>query len=197
MSAEPAQQESEMRNDDPNAEQSNGRIEESGKVDRIRDILFGSQMRDYDGRFQRLEERLARESGEARADVQKRLEALENFLKGELESLKNRLNTEQSERGVATEKLGRDLGETAKALEQKVKNLDEHAAHEIHELRQQLLEQSKGLSAEIKEKHEQMQAGLSREAEQIRGAMTGREALAEMLSEVALRLKNEFRVPGA
>jgi len=27
--------------------------------------------------------------------------------------------------------------------------------------------------------------------------MTGREALSEMLSEVALRLKNEFRVPGA
>jgi hypothetical protein len=38
---------------------------------------------------------------------------------------------------------------------------------------------------------------MSHEAEQIRGAMTGREALAEMLSEIALRLKNEFRVPGA
>jgi hypothetical protein len=154
-------------------------------------------MRDYDGRFQRLEERLARESAEARADVQNRLAALENFLKGEVESLKNRLNAEQSERGMASEKLGRDLGEAAKALEVKIKYLDDHAAREIHELRQQQLDQSKALSAEIKEKHEQMQAGLNREAEQIRGAMTGREALAEMLSEVALRLKNEFRVPGA
>jgi hypothetical protein len=53
------------------------------------------------------------------------------------------------------------------------------------------------LSGEIKEKHEQMKAGLDHEATQIRNAMTGREALAEMLSEVALRLKNEFRVPGA
>ncbi len=33
-------------------------IDESQNVERIRDILFGSQMRDYDGRFQRLEERL-------------------------------------------------------------------------------------------------------------------------------------------
>lgn len=183
--------------DDANAEDRNGRIEESSKVDRIRDILFGWQMREYDERFQRLDERLARESAEARADVQKRLEALENFLKGEVESLKNRLNAEQSERGMAIEKLGCDLGETAKALELKIKNLDEHVACEIHGLHQQLLEQSKALSAEIKEKHEQMQAGLNRETEQIRGAMTGREALAEMLSEVALRLKNEFRVPGA
>jgi hypothetical protein len=195
MNAEQVQ-ETETR-ENANAEDRNGGIEESGNVDRIRDILFGSQMRDYDGRFQRLEERVARESAEARADVQKRLEALENFLKGEVESLKNRLNAEQSERGMASEKLARDLGETGEALEVKIKYLDEHAAREIHDLRQQLLEQSKALSAEVKEKHEQMQAGLAHEAEQIRGAMTGREALAEMLSELALRLKNEFRVPGA
>ena len=180
-----------------NAETRNGAIEESGKVDRIRDILFGSQMRDYDGRFQRLDERLAREAADARADTQKRLEALENFLKGALESLTNRLNTEQFARGHAVEKLAHDLVETAKALELATKNLGEHADREFHALRQQLLEQSKALSDEIREKHGQVKADLDREAEQIRGAMTGRESLAEMLSEVALRLKNEFKVPGA
>ena len=59
-----------------NAENRNGAIDESGKVDRIRDILFGSQMRDYDGRFQKLDERLTREAAEARSDTQKRLEVL-------------------------------------------------------------------------------------------------------------------------
>jgi hypothetical protein len=180
-----------------NAEDRNGGIDEGGKVDRIRDILFGSQMRDYDGRFQRLDERLTREAAEARSEVQKRLEAVENFLKGEIESMTNRLNAERSERGNAVEKLARDLAETAKALELKINSLGEHAGREVHDLRGQLLEQSKALSAEIQEKHDQMKAGLDREAEQIRGAMTGREALAEMLSEVALRLKNEFRMPDA
>jgi hypothetical protein len=193
MNAEQAQ-ESETRR---NSETHNGEIDESGKVDRIREILFGSQMRDYDGRFQRLDERLTREAGDARADTQKRLEALENFLKGALESISNRLNTEQSERGQAIEKLARDLSETGRSLELATKNLAEHSDREIHVLRQQLLDQSKALSDEIRDKHDQMKAGLDREAEQIRGAMTGREALAEMLSEVALRLKNEFRVPGA
>jgi uncharacterized membrane protein YccC len=193
MNAEQAQ-ESETRR---NAETRNGEIDESGKVDRIREILFGSQMRDYDGRFQRLDERLAREAADARADMQKRLEALENFLKGALESISNRLNTEQSERGHAIEKLARDLSETARSLELATKNLAENSDREIHALRQQLLDQSKALSDEIRDKHEQMKAGLDREAEQIRGAMTGRETLAEMLSEVALRLKNEFHVPGA
>jgi archaellum component FlaC len=171
--------------------------EEAGKVDRIRDILFGSQMRDYDGRFQRLDERLAHDAAEARGEVQKRIEGLENFLKAEVQSLTNRLNVEQSDRGSAVEKLAHDLAETARALEGKIRNLDEHTARELHNLREQLLEQSKALTSEIREKHDQMKAGLNHEAEQIRNAMTGRESLAEMLSEVALRLKNEFRVPGA
>ncbi len=172
-------------------------VEEAGKVDRIRDILFGSQMRDYDGRFQRLDERLAREAAEARTEVNRRIEGLENFLKGEVQSLTHRLNAEQSDRNGAIEKLAHDLAETARSLEIKIKNLDEHTAREIHDLREQLLEQSKALGAEIKDKHDQMKAGLDHEAAQIRHAMTGRESLAEMLSEVALRLKNEFRVPGA
>jgi hypothetical protein len=183
--------------DDRKPEARDGLIEESEKVDRIRDILFGPQMRDYDGRFQRLEEHLAREATDVRADVQRRLEALEKFMKSEVESMSNRANVEHAERNNAIEKIGRDLAEAAKNLDSKINQLDEHLARQIRELREQLLDQSKVLSAEMKEKHDQMKAGLDHEAAQIRGAMTGREALAEMLNEVALRLKNEFRVPGA
>ncbi|MDB6154653.1 MAG: hypothetical protein JWL90_3106, partial [Chthoniobacteraceae bacterium] len=69
----------------------NGGIDESGNVDRIRNILFGSQMRDYDGRFQRLEEKLVRDAAELRVDLQKRIEGLEEFIKSEVESLATRL----------------------------------------------------------------------------------------------------------
>src|SRR5215813_7829376 len=173
-----------------------GGVDEAGKVDRIRDILFGPQMRDYDGRFQRLEDNLAREANEIRADAQKRLEALERFIKGEVDSINIRAAAEHGERCNANDKLGRDLAEASRNLDIKVSNLSEQTAKNLGELRELLLEQSKTLSAEIKEKHDQMKAGLEHEAAQIRSAMTGREALAEMLSEVALRLKNEFRIPG-
>lgn len=175
----------------------NGTIDESQNVDRIRNILFGSQMRDYDGRFQRLEERLTREADEVRADLQRRLDALEGFMRSEGESMTHRLATEHNERSQAMEKIAHDLGETAKRLEEKINNLDSQAAKEIRDVRQQLLDQSKALSGEMKEKYDHLKAGLEQESQQIRGAMTGREALAEMLSEVSLRLKNEFKVPGA
>jgi hypothetical protein len=177
--------------------QENGALDESGNVDRIRNILFGSQMRDYDGRFHKLEEQLAREAAELRTDLQRQLQALEAFMKGEVESMTNRVKTEQSERGQSVERLAHELAETAKGLELRISNLDSQAAKDIRDLREQLLEQSKALSAEMKEKHDQMKGQLDHEAAQIRDAMTGREALAEMLTEVAMRLKNEFRVPGA
>ena len=180
----------------PEQAAANGSIDESQNVERIRNILFGSQMRDYDGRFQKLEERLTREAQELRADLQKRLDALEAFMRGESESLANRLGTEQAERSQASERLGRDLGETARHIEEKITKLDGQMAKEIRDMRQQVLEQSKTLSSEIKEKHDLLKAGLDQESQQIRGAMTGREALAEMLTELSLRLKNEFRVPG-
>lgn len=118
-------------------------------------------------------------------------------MKGAVESMSNRMKAEQSERSLAIEKLGRDLVEATKAVEAKIGRLDERAATDVGNLRQQLLEQSKTLGAEMKAKHEEIRKGLDNEAQLIRGAMTGRESLAEMLSEVALRLKGEFRVPGA
>ena len=43
-----------MDSPNQNPNQANGAIDESQNVDRIRNIIFCSQMRDYDGRFQRL-----------------------------------------------------------------------------------------------------------------------------------------------
>jgi hypothetical protein len=169
-------------------------LDENGKVDRIRDILFGSQMRDYDGRFHRLDERLTREAAEARGEAQNRVQALETFFKAELESMVNRLNADRSERSHALE-IARNLAETVQALDQKINGLGEHAGREIQNLREQLIEQSKALTDEIREKHEQMRMGLDREAEHVRRTMTNRDTLADMLSDVALRLKNGVRLP--
>jgi hypothetical protein len=178
-----------------NTNRADGGIDESAKVDRIRDILFGPLMREYDGRFQRLEDNLAREA-EIRSDTQKRLDALERFIKGEVDSLNSRAAAEHGERCNATDKLGRDLAYAARNLDTKVSNLSEQTAKNLGELRELLLQQYKILGGEIKDKYDQMKAGLDHETAQIRSGMIAREALAEMLNEVALRLKNEFRISG-
>src|SRR6201982_3364027 len=61
--------------------------EEGANVDKIRDILFGSQMRDYEKRFARLEETLVKETVEIRETNRRRFDQLEAYMKKEFEAL--------------------------------------------------------------------------------------------------------------
>ena len=169
---------------------------ETGNVDKIREILFGGQMRDYDKRFVRLEDRLIKESADLRDDVKRSIEALETFVKKEFEALAARLQLEQQYREGSVEGVSRDLQNTAKALEYKLAQFDNQSMQAQRDLRQQLLDQSKSLSEEIRRKHEDVSAVLAREITQVNHEKTDRASLASLFTEVALRLNNNFELPG-
>jgi DNA anti-recombination protein RmuC len=176
-----------------NAEELSG----AGNIDKIRDILFGVQMRDYEKRFARLEERLIKEANELREDTRKRFDALEQYVRQELESLNLLVTAEQNTRGEAFEALSQSLKETARNFEKKTTQMDEQSTRSQSALRQQLLEQSKSLNDEIRRKYEELTAVLEREAQELRTDKTDRSALAALFTEVALRLNNDFKLPGA
>src|SRR5208282_6470460 len=64
---------------------------EGANVDKIRDILFGSQMRDYEKRFVRLEDSVTKALDTLREDMTKRLDTLGSFIRQEVDSLSTRL----------------------------------------------------------------------------------------------------------
>src|SRR5438105_13983391 len=59
----------------------------AGNVDKIRDILFGTQMRDYESRFARLEETLIKETLEIRETNRRKFEQLETFIRKEFDAV--------------------------------------------------------------------------------------------------------------
>jgi DNA anti-recombination protein RmuC len=168
-----------------------------GNIDKIRDILFGVQMRDYEKRFARLEERLIKEASDLREDTRKRFDALELYVKQEFESLSSRLAAEQGARGDAVEALSLGITDTARAFEKKTAQMDEQTAKSQSELRQQILDQSRSLNDELRRKYEELTTALEREAAELRTDKTDRSALAALFTEVAMRLNNEFKIPGA
>ena len=56
-------------------------------LDKVRDILFGTQMRAVEGRLQGLEERLRQEHESLRADFSKQVESLDAFIRGEVQGM--------------------------------------------------------------------------------------------------------------
>ena len=168
-----------------------------GSVDKIREILFGIQMRDYEKRFVRLEERLLKEAGDLRDETKQRFDSLELYIKRELEALAERLVAEQNARTDSLEQLSKGVKDTFRAVDKKTAQMDEQTAKGQSELRQQLLDQSKTLSDDVRQKHSEILAALEREATELRNDKTDRSALAALFTEVAMRLNNDFKIPGA
>jgi len=168
----------------------------SGNIDKVRDILFGGQMRDYDRRFNRLEERLVQETAELKDDVRRRLTALEQFVKGEAASLAERIKTETDERTDATKDLSRELRDQAKAFEKKASVLDDQIGRGQRELRQQILELHQQMTDDLRQKIDDVLARLGRESAELRHDKTDRATLAALLTEMAMRLNNELTIPG-
>lgn len=166
--------------------------EGAGSLDKVRDILFGAQVRDADRRIARLEERISKEAAELKDDVRKRLSVLEQFVKNEVESLADRLKTEHDARSDAVKDLARELRDGAKAAEKKFGQVDDQVARVQRELRQQLLDTQQKITDEIQRQAQDGAGRLAREAAELRNDKIDRAALAAMLTEMAMRLTDDL-----
>lgn len=166
-----------------------------GSIGQIRDILFGSQMRDYDKKISRMEERILKESADLRADFSKRFESLNSHVRQEIETLVERVKSEQEKRTAGIQKLSQEMVKGIAVLEQKIDVLEKQLQETNTELRQQLLEQSHSLSDDINRKHEQTAAELVETAHELRENKIDRGALADLFVEVAMNLNRDLALP--
>lgn len=182
---------------EPQSQQTSGAGVEPdiGNIDKIREILFGGHMRDYDRRFSRVEEQLVKDSLELREDTRKRFEALEAFVKAEFAALTDRLQAEQRTRDDAVSGLWRGVHESSQALSAKLGEAQEQTARAHSELRQQILSQSKDLNDEMRRKQDEVTALIQREVADLNHGKTDRSSLATLLTEMAMRLNNDLKLP--
>lgn len=182
-----------IRPDDSNF--SSGDQNEKDSVDRIRDILFGAQVRQYEQKFGILEETIRKEAANLHEATKKSVEALENYTKKQLESLNSQIKAEQKERADVMKEFSRTFENSDRNLEKKLNTLDEKANSIQNDLQEQLLQQSKTLIKEINQKHEEVMMALKKAAEELRKEKIDRLTLGNLLNEMGLRLKEEFKIP--
>ena len=168
----------------PDAEGASG----AGNLDKVRDLIFGGQMRDYDRKFARLEERLAKRP-QTSDELRKRLAGLEAYMKTEVESLSERLRVEQDGRTSADKDLGRELRDAGQQLDHRISQLDDFVARGLR-LRQQL-RAAPGLGDDIRSRVEDVLVRLAHDAQELRSDKTDRKALAALLTEMAMRLNGD------
>lgn len=160
-------------------------------IEKIRSILFGNQMRDYEARFVRLESQINQEAADLRADFRRRFEALEGYVRQELDALNERLTSEYHDRSGAMQEVQKSVEALGQGLDKRVHQLDEQVSKAQRELRQQLLSQSKQQRDDMQAGISELSALVSRELQQLRSDKTDRAALAGLLTDLAARLSGD------
>jgi hypothetical protein len=146
--------------------------ETGASVDKIRDILFGSQIKNYEARFARLEENLVREG----------------FFKSETEALAARLRAEREERTSHGQALERDMKAGHEELGRRINNLDASTAEAHSALRKDLMSESHKLIDEINQRYERLRSMLENRVGELRNLKTDRAVLAALLADMATKI---------
>jgi len=157
-------------------------------LDKVRDILFGGQMRAVEGRLQALEERLLHEQAQMRADLGKQISRLEAEARRELQALTEQVTADRAKSSEELTALGADLRDGLRSLEKRHVRLEEMGGAADAELRDSILEQSRAVSAQIERLSQRVSADLNREVSGLRHDKADVSALVGIFSDMAGRL---------
>ncbi len=162
-------------------------------LDKVRDILFGGQMRAVESRLARIEERLLQEQKALKKDIEKQLAGLESYAKNEVAALSDRLDAERSRRGDDVKAIGGELKSGFGSLDKRLTSLDEATSTADAELRTHLLEQSNAMTAQIQALSDEISAELARAVRELRAEKTDTASLIEVFSDIAVRLSEDLQ----
>ncbi len=160
-------------------------------LDKIRDILFGAQVRDHERRFTKLETQLLAEAAQLRQDLKERFAALEQYIRTEVEQVTGRLSTEEQGRTSAVGALTTELHTLAGVLQQTAGQLREQSEQAYRDLRDQLQHRAASITDEFTQHQATLSARLEQAVQQLSHQKTDRAALATLLHELSQRLSDD------
>jgi len=164
-------------------------------LDKVRDILFGGQMRAVESRLQGLEERIMREQAAMRSDFNKRLADVDTTAKRDVQTLNDRLTAERTKRAEDLKALSAEIKEVLRSLEKRHVKLEELSGLADAEIRDHILQQSRAIGAEIERLSQRVSADLAREVASLRNDKTDVSALVGVFADMATRLAGESHPP--
>lgn len=162
-------------------------------LDKVRDILFGGQMRMVESRLQSIEARFQEQLKTLRNDYTRQLSDLDGSVRKELAALTDRLAAERTKRAEDLKALGVELRDAVKALEKRHGKLEEATSLADADLRDQVLTQTAALSAELNRVSERITGELDRRATALATEKVDTTALVGLLNDLAARLGGNGR----
>ena len=160
-------------------------------VDKIRDILFGNQMQDYDRRFSEMEERFLQRFKDLESETARSLSAFESNTKKHLDSLAHQFREEKDQRAEADKENERALREQGQAMEKRIRQLSDQVSQLDSDFSDRLTRETQALHEEIKQKNTDMRQTIEKMFAELSNVKTDRTLLASLFVEVAKCLNQD------
>jgi archaellum component FlaC len=165
-------------------------------VDKIRELLFGNQMQDYDRRFAVIDDRFQQKMRDAEAETARSLTSLETSLKKQMESMAAQFRNDKDVLAEADKALDRGLRESIQALEKRASQTADHLGRLEREFMERLERASQDLRDEMRKRSEDLHSTIERMFSELSNVKTDRNLLAGLFVEIA-RCLNQDALPKA
>jgi hypothetical protein len=156
-------------------------------ISKIRDILFGNNMSEYEKRFELLESKLAESVAENKAETDKRISALEIYLKQELKQLNEKLVEEEESRIKSDKKIIAEF----ESFEESFKKYKQATSDNFSEVNQQIMELSNSTNDQLTSLRKALLERLELASSQLQTNKVERSSLAMMLTDLAYKIAGE------
>jgi uncharacterized protein (DUF3084 family) len=166
--------------------------EATAGVEKIRELLFGNQMNDYDRRFATLEDRFQQSIRDVESEGIRSLAGLESTIKKQLESAVNQLKEEKDLRADADKELERSLREQTQGLDKRLGQLSDQLAKLEREFTDRLGHETQSLREEIKRRNDDTRGTIERMFAELSNVKTDRNLLAGLFVEIAKCLNQDI-----
>jgi DNA repair exonuclease SbcCD ATPase subunit len=160
-------------------------------VDKIRDLLFGNQMQDYDRRFSKLEERFLQRFKDVESDTARNLSAYDSNAKKQVESLASQLREEKDLRADTDKEIERSLREQTQSLEKRLRTMSDQVSQLERDFADRLAREVQSLQAEIKHRNQDLNHTIEKMFAELSNVKTDRNLLAGLFVEVAKCLNQD------
>jgi len=160
-------------------------------VDKIRDLLFGNQMQDYDRRFSLLEERFLQRFREIEAETARNIGSLESSAKKQMESFAAELREEKDLRTDADKEIERVEREHNDTTEKRLRSISEQVSRLEREQTDRLAQEVHALRDELKRRNDDIAHMMEKMFAELNSVKTDRNLLASLFLEVARCLNQD------
>ena len=166
-------------------------------VDKIRELLFGNQMQDYDRRFSVMEDRFLQKLRDVESESARSLGSIEASMKKQMESMAAQFRNDKDVLAEADKALDRGLREQISALEKRIGQAADHLGRLEREFMERLERASQELREETKRRSEDTHATIERMFSELSNVKTDRNLLAGLFVEIARCLNQDGMPKGA